>query len=140
MNLLPAQVQVLSAALKAAQLDSPVDDPLMDDSLTEPQPEEQPESNTNSAPVESRSVEVQSESEERPVEEEQTTETPPASESSPVQEQGNDETQTEPLRDQEDQDESPPDSPILVRNRSRILQCVKSASLFCIAEHINSVT
>lgn len=108
-----AQVQVLSAALKAAQLDSPGDDSPTDDSPTEPQPEEQPESNDDSPSVESRSVEVQSESEESPTEEEQTMETPPASESSPVQEQGDEETQTEPLEDQEDQEESPPDSPVL---------------------------
>uniref|UniRef100_A0A8D3D7B2 WW-binding domain-containing protein n=1 Tax=Scophthalmus maximus TaxID=52904 RepID=A0A8D3D7B2_SCOMX len=36
-NLPPAQVQVLSAALKAAQLDSPADDSPTDDSPTEPQ-------------------------------------------------------------------------------------------------------
>uniref|UniRef100_A0A671U1G2 Uncharacterized protein n=1 Tax=Sparus aurata TaxID=8175 RepID=A0A671U1G2_SPAAU len=50
-----AQVQVLSAALKAAQLDSPTDD-----SPAEPQPEEQPESNDNneSLSVESKSVEM----------------------------------------------------------------------------------
>lgn len=106
-----AQVQVLSAALKAAQLDSPEDDCPPDDGLTEPEPEEQPEEDISSSPsVESKSVEVQSESEESPEEEEQTMETPPDSETSPVQEQGDEETQTEPL---EDQEESPPDSPIL---------------------------
>ncbi|XP_034389106.1 serine/threonine-protein phosphatase 4 regulatory subunit 1 isoform X2 [Cyclopterus lumpus] len=102
-----AQVQVLSAALKAAQLDSPDDDGPEDDGLTEPEPEEQPEDAIESPSVESNSVEVQSESEESPTEEEQTMEPPPASESSPVQEQGDEETQTE------DQEESPPDSPIL---------------------------
>ncbi|XP_041805935.1 serine/threonine-protein phosphatase 4 regulatory subunit 1 isoform X1 [Chelmon rostratus] len=105
-----AQVQVLSAALKAAQLDSPADESPPDDSPTEPQPEEQPESNADSPSVESRSVEVQSESEESPTEEEQMMETPPLVESSPVQEQGDEETQTEPL---EDQEESRPDSPVL---------------------------
>ncbi|XP_076597513.1 serine/threonine-protein phosphatase 4 regulatory subunit 1 isoform X2 [Chaetodon auriga] len=105
-----AQVQVLSAALKAAQLDSPADDSPTDDSPTEPQPEEQPESSADTPSVESKSVEVQSESEESPTEEEQTMETPPAAESSPVQEQGDEETQTEPLEDQED---SRPDSPVL---------------------------
>lgn len=105
-----AQVQVLSAALKAAQLDSPGDDSPTDDGLTEPEPEEQPEEDISSPSVESKSVEVQSESEESPTEEEQMMETPPASETSPVQEQGDEETQTEPL---EDQEESPPDSPIL---------------------------
>lgn len=104
---LSAQVQVLSAALKAAQLDSPTDD-----SPTEMQPEEQPESDNVSPPVESKPMEVLSESDESPSEEEQTVETPPASESSPVQEQGDEETQTEPL---EDPEESPPDSPVLVR-------------------------
>ncbi|XP_044071338.1 serine/threonine-protein phosphatase 4 regulatory subunit 1 [Siniperca chuatsi] len=103
-----AQVQVLSAALKAAQLDSPTDE-----SPTEPQPEDQPENNTDSPSVESKSAEVQSVSKESPTEEEQTMETPSASESSPVQEQGDEETQTEPLENQEDQEESPPDSPVL---------------------------
>ncbi|XP_078105132.1 serine/threonine-protein phosphatase 4 regulatory subunit 1 isoform X2 [Sander vitreus] len=105
-----AQVQVLSAALKAAQLDSPEDDSPTDDGLTEPEPQEQPEDDIDIVSVESKSVEVQSESEESPTEEEQTMETSPASESSPVQEQGDEETQTEPLVDQE---ESPSDSPIL---------------------------
>ncbi|XP_071350512.1 serine/threonine-protein phosphatase 4 regulatory subunit 1 [Trachinotus anak] len=105
-----AQVQVLSAALKAAQLDNPADNSPTDNSPTEPEPEVQPESDTESPSVESKSVEVQSESEESPTEEEQTTETPPALESSPIQEQGDEETQTEPL---EDQEESPPDSPVL---------------------------
>lgn len=109
-NFPPAQVQVLSAALKAAQLDSPGDD-----SLTESQLAMEPESNSDSPVVERKSVEVQSESEESPTEEEQTMETPSASESCPVQEQGDEETQTEPL---EDQEESPPDSPVLVRDYS----------------------
>ncbi|KAM9859193.1 serine/threonine-protein phosphatase 4 regulatory subunit 1 [Aulostomus maculatus] len=100
-----AQVQVLSAALKAAQLDSPADD-----SLTELQSAPEPESNTSSPSVESKSVEVQLESEESPTEEEQTMETLSTSESSPVQEQGDEETQTEPL---EDVEETPPDSPVL---------------------------
>lgn len=107
MTLLSAQVQVLSAALKAAQLDSPTDD-----SPTEMQPEEQPEIDNVSLSVESKPMEVLSESNESPSEEEQTVETPPASESSPVQEQGDEETQTEPS---EDPEESPPDSPVLVR-------------------------
>uniref|UniRef100_A0A8C2ZYE7 WW-binding domain-containing protein n=1 Tax=Cyclopterus lumpus TaxID=8103 RepID=A0A8C2ZYE7_CYCLU len=72
-----AQVQVLSAALKAAQLDSPDDDGPEDDGLTEPEPEEQPEDAIESPSVESNSVEVQSESEESPTEEEQTMEPPP---------------------------------------------------------------
>ncbi|XP_018517323.1 serine/threonine-protein phosphatase 4 regulatory subunit 1 [Lates calcarifer] len=105
-----AQVQVLSAALKAAQLDSPSDNSPTDNSPTDPMSEVQPESSAESPSVESKSVEVQSESEESPAEEEQMPETPPASESSPVQEQGDEETQTEPL---EDQEESPPDSPAL---------------------------
>uniref|UniRef100_UPI0037E73BDD serine/threonine-protein phosphatase 4 regulatory subunit 1 n=1 Tax=Semicossyphus pulcher TaxID=241346 RepID=UPI0037E73BDD len=111
-----AQVQVLSAALKAAQLDSPGDDSPMDPTEpSESQQEEQPESESDSPSVESKSVEVQSECEESPAEEEQTMETSPSSESSPVQEQGDEETQTEPLEDQEDQEdqeESPPDSPV----------------------------
>ncbi|KAK9528674.1 hypothetical protein VZT92_012825 [Zoarces viviparus] len=122
-----AQIQVLSAALKAAQLDDddPTDDDPTDDGLTDPEPEEQPEDNiegqsvesqsvesqsVESQSVESQSVEVQAESEQSPTEEQQTMEPPSASESSPVQEQGDEETQTEPL---EDQEESPPDSPIL---------------------------
>lgn len=109
-NLPPAQVQVLSAALKAAQLDSPVDN-----SPTEPLPELQPENNTESLSVESSSVEVQSEWEQSPTEEEPMMETPAASESSPIQEQGDEETQTDPL---EDQEESPPDSPVLVGDNS----------------------
>ncbi|XP_060899323.1 serine/threonine-protein phosphatase 4 regulatory subunit 1 isoform X1 [Labrus mixtus] len=111
-----AQVQVLSAALKAAQLDSPTDesptDPMDPTDQTESQPEQQSESDSDSPSVESKSVEVQSESEESPTEEEQTMETSPSSESSPVQEQGDEETQTEPLEDQEDQEESPSDSPV----------------------------
>ncbi|XP_033995172.1 serine/threonine-protein phosphatase 4 regulatory subunit 1 isoform X2 [Trematomus bernacchii] len=101
-----AQVQVLSAALKAVQLDDPEDE-----DLTEPEQEEQPEENTESPSVETKCVEVQSESEECPTEEEPMTEAPAAEPvSSPVQEQGDEETQTEPL---EDQEESPRDSPIL---------------------------
>lgn len=105
MNIPSAQVQVLSAALKAAQLDSPTDD-----GPTETQQEEQPE-NDDSPLVESKSVEVQSESDESPSEEEQAMVTTTASESSPVQERGDEETQTEPL---EDHEESPPASPVLV--------------------------
>uniref|UniRef100_A0A669BIU8 Protein phosphatase 4 regulatory subunit 1 n=1 Tax=Oreochromis niloticus TaxID=8128 RepID=A0A669BIU8_ORENI len=60
-----AQVQVLSAALKAAQLDSPTDD-----SPTEPQPELQPELQTENG-AESESLEVQSEIEVQSTEEEQ---------------------------------------------------------------------
>ncbi|XP_026204291.1 serine/threonine-protein phosphatase 4 regulatory subunit 1 [Anabas testudineus] len=100
-----AQVQVLSAALKAAQLDSPADN-----SPTEPLSELQPENDTESSSVESSSVEVQSEKEQSPTEEELTMETPTASESSPIQEQGDEETQTDPL---EDQEHSPRDSPVL---------------------------
>ncbi|XP_072237841.1 serine/threonine-protein phosphatase 4 regulatory subunit 1 [Leuresthes tenuis] len=101
-----AQVQVLSAALKAAQLDSPTDN-----SPTEPQPEEVlPENNSDCPEEESKSVEDQPETEETCTEEEQTVETPLDTETCPVQEQGDEETQTEPL---EDQEESPPDSPVL---------------------------
>lgn len=112
----PAQVQVLSAALKAAQLDSPTDD-----SPTEPPTELLHEGNASSdeLSVESKSVEVQSESDESPTEEEQTMETLSTSESCPVQEQGDEETQTEPLDDPE---ESPPGSPVLVRNCSVTLR------------------
>uniref|UniRef100_A0AAQ6AH01 WW-binding domain-containing protein n=1 Tax=Amphiprion ocellaris TaxID=80972 RepID=A0AAQ6AH01_AMPOC len=73
-----AQVQVLSAALKAAQLDSPSDNSPTDNSPTEVEPEVEPENNADSPSVESRSVEVQSESEESCTEEEeQMVETPP---------------------------------------------------------------
>lgn len=102
----PAQVQVLSAALKAAQLDSTDDD----DGVESPS-------------VEVTSVEVQSASEESPTEEEPTMKPPAASESSPVQEQGDEETQTE------DQEESPPDSPILVRDGSDLLAADQMCSV-----------
>uniref|UniRef100_A0AAX7UAF4 WW-binding domain-containing protein n=1 Tax=Astatotilapia calliptera TaxID=8154 RepID=A0AAX7UAF4_ASTCA len=75
-----AQVQVLSAALKAAQLDSPTDD-----SPTEPQPELQPELQTengaDSPSAESESLEVQSEIEVQSTDEEQMSKTPTSSES-----------------------------------------------------------
>ncbi|XP_037107123.1 serine/threonine-protein phosphatase 4 regulatory subunit 1 isoform X1 [Syngnathus acus] len=94
-----AQVQVLSAALKAAQLDSP-----SDDSPTESQPADGPL-------VESKSVELQTEADESLAEEAQTTERRSVAETSPVQERGDEETQTDP---QVDREESPPDSPFLV--------------------------
>ncbi|XP_005729885.1 serine/threonine-protein phosphatase 4 regulatory subunit 1 [Pundamilia nyererei] len=104
-----AQVQVLSAALKAAQLDSPTDD-----SPTEPQPELQPELQTengaDSPSAQSESLEVQSEIEVQSTDEEQMSKTPTSSESCPIQEQGDEETQTEPL---ENQEQSPPNSPVL---------------------------
>ncbi|XP_068598311.1 serine/threonine-protein phosphatase 4 regulatory subunit 1 [Brachionichthys hirsutus] len=88
------QVQVLSAALKAAQLDS----------LPEVQPEEQPES---------ESVEIQSETDASPTTEDQTVETPPDFESNPIQEQGDEETQTEPVEEEPYREESPIGSPVL---------------------------
>ncbi|XP_049589761.1 serine/threonine-protein phosphatase 4 regulatory subunit 1 isoform X1 [Syngnathus scovelli] len=94
-----AQVQVLSAALKAAQLD---------DSPTESQP---PDSPADGPPVESKSAELQTEADESLAEEAQTTESRSVAETSPVQEQGDEETQTDP---QVDREESPPDSPFLV--------------------------
>lgn len=100
----PAQVQVLSAALKAAQLDSPTDG-------TKTQEEQHPENDGDGPCAESKPMEVQSESDESPSEDEQTMETLSPSESNPVQEQGDEETQTEPL---DDRDDSPPDSPVLV--------------------------
>lgn len=106
MNSLPAQVQVLSAALKAAQLDSPTDG-------TKTEEEQQPEKVGDSPSVESKPLEDQSESDDSPSEEEQMMEIPSPSESNPVQEQGDEETQTEPLDDRAD---SPPDSPVLVWN------------------------
>ncbi|XP_053723819.1 serine/threonine-protein phosphatase 4 regulatory subunit 1 [Synchiropus splendidus] len=100
-----AQVQVLSAALKAAQLDSPADD-----SPTESPTTPELESNTSTQTEESKVVEVQSEGDEGPKEQEPPIETPPATEVCPVQEQGDEQTQTETL---EDTEESPPDSPVL---------------------------
>lgn len=104
MNSLPAQVQVLSAALKAARLDSPTEG-------TQIQEEPQSENDGDSRWAESKPMEDQSESDESPSEEEQTMETLSPSESSPVQEQGDEETQTEPFDDRAD---SPPGSPVLV--------------------------
>ncbi|XP_068170608.1 serine/threonine-protein phosphatase 4 regulatory subunit 1 [Antennarius striatus] len=109
-----AQVQVLSAALKAAQLDSPADDSPTDDSLTEPHPEEEQQPETNADPTpDGESVEIQSETDESPTAEEQTVETPPDAESNPIQEQGDEETQTEPVEEEPDQEECPPDFPVL---------------------------
>uniref|UniRef100_H3DLN4 Protein phosphatase 4 regulatory subunit 1 n=1 Tax=Tetraodon nigroviridis TaxID=99883 RepID=H3DLN4_TETNG len=86
-----AQVQVLSAALKAAQLDSPTDVP-------KTQEDQQSESDSDSPSTESKPMELQSESDESPSEEEQTMETLSPSESSPVQEQGgNDERGHSPV-------------------------------------------
>ncbi|XP_014861142.1 PREDICTED: serine/threonine-protein phosphatase 4 regulatory subunit 1 [Poecilia mexicana] len=103
-----AQVQVLSAALKAAQLDSPTDN-----SPTEQQAEELLESNPESL-LEDKSTDIQpSETEETSTDEEQTAETPPATEPSPVQEQEDEQTQTEPEEEEEEEEEeeSSPDSP-----------------------------
>ena len=107
-----AQVQVLSAALKVAQLDSPTDG-----SPTEDQPSSPTEghADSDSPPPETKTAEVQVESEQNPTEEEQMVEPPPVPESCPVQEQGEMETQTEP---QEGQEDSPPGSPVLVRDDS----------------------
>ena len=105
-----AQVQVLSAALKVAQLDSPTDG-----SPTEDQPSSPIEGDGDSPTPETETAEVQVESEQSPTEEEQTVEPPPVPESCPVQEQGEMETQTEP---QEGQEDSPPGSPVLVRDDS----------------------
>uniref|UniRef100_A0A674N9H2 Protein phosphatase 4 regulatory subunit 1 n=1 Tax=Takifugu rubripes TaxID=31033 RepID=A0A674N9H2_TAKRU len=71
-----AQVQVLSAALKAAQLDSPTDG-------TKTQEEQQPENVGDSPSVESKPMEDQSESDDSPSEEEQTLETLSPLESNP---------------------------------------------------------
>ncbi|XP_034021921.1 serine/threonine-protein phosphatase 4 regulatory subunit 1 isoform X2 [Thalassophryne amazonica] len=91
-----AQVQVLSAALKAAQLDSPGDnDPL------EAQEASEPENSTFSLSEENVSVKVPLEEETSPPEEVQKPEPVPALESSPIQEQGDEETQTEPVEEQE---------------------------------------
>ncbi|XP_061796207.2 serine/threonine-protein phosphatase 4 regulatory subunit 1 isoform X1 [Nerophis lumbriciformis] len=101
-----AQVQVLSAALKAAELDSPSDRSPTESLLAPP-----PDADVSSPPIDSKSVEVQSEDRESLAEDEQTTESLSTNESCPVQEQGDEETQTEPL---EDPEESSPDSSVLV--------------------------
>ncbi|KAJ3603118.1 hypothetical protein NHX12_030862 [Muraenolepis orangiensis] len=107
-----AQVQVLSAALKVAKLDSP-----SDCSPTEDQPSSlsEDEGDSDTPATESEPAEVQVESEQSPTEEEQAVEPPAAPESCPVQEQGEMETQTEP---QEGPEDSPPGSPVLVRDDS----------------------
>lgn len=111
---------MLSAALKAAQLDSPTDG-------TKAQEEQQPESDGDSPSAESAPMEVQSESDESPSEEEQSMES--LSESSPVQEQGDEETQTEPL---DDHDDSPPDSPVLVRDGEKPTFWINETEFFLI--------
>ncbi|XP_077582771.1 serine/threonine-protein phosphatase 4 regulatory subunit 1 [Stigmatopora nigra] len=101
------QVQVLAAALKAAQLDSP-----SDDSPTESQLMESPEDSDADSPViESETPDVQSDGDETLAEEEQATESVEETETCPVQEQGDERTQTEPL---EDPEEMSPGSPVLV--------------------------
>lgn len=110
----------MSAALKAAQLDSPTDG-----SPTEAQPELEPENNTDGLSAESEAVEVESETQGSSTEEEQTLTTPAASEPCPVLEQGDEETQTEPL---ENQEPSPPNSPILVQTCSDLLLDASSFS------------
>lgn len=103
-NSFPAQVQVLSAALKAAQLDSPTDG-------TKTQEEQQPENDIDGDCNLVESKPILSESNDSPSGEEQTMETLSPTESNPVQEQGDEETESEPLDDRND---SPPDSPVLV--------------------------
>lgn len=103
-------MQVLSAALKVAQLDSPTDG-----SPKEDEPSSLPEGDGDSPGPESEPAEVQVESEQSPAEEEPMAEPPPVPESCPIQEQGEMETQTEP---QEGQENSPPGSPVLVRDDS----------------------
>ncbi|XP_036008118.1 serine/threonine-protein phosphatase 4 regulatory subunit 1 [Fundulus heteroclitus] len=101
------QVQVLSAALKAAQLDSPTDS-----SPPEPQPEAPLETNAESPTPppqeeENRSAEVHpDETEDACTAEEETVETPPAaSEPGPVQEHEDEQTQTEPQEEEEEEEE-----------------------------------
>ncbi|XP_061893957.1 serine/threonine-protein phosphatase 4 regulatory subunit 1 isoform X2 [Entelurus aequoreus] len=101
-----AQVQVLSAALKAAELDSPSDNSPTESLLAPP-----PDADVSSPPIDSKSGEVQSKDRESLAEDEQATESPSTNESCPVQEQGDEETQTEPL---EDPEESSPESSVLV--------------------------
>ncbi|KAK5614764.1 hypothetical protein CRENBAI_018727 [Crenichthys baileyi] len=105
-----AQVQVLSAALKAAQLDSPTDT-----SPTEQQPEVLLETNPESPLVENKSGQIQSDdTEETSTGTEETVETPPVSEPSLAQEQEDEQTQTEPQEEEEEEEEeSSPNSPVL---------------------------
>ncbi|XP_017264449.1 serine/threonine-protein phosphatase 4 regulatory subunit 1 [Kryptolebias marmoratus] len=110
-----AQVQVLSAALKAAQLDSPTDS-----CPTEEQSEVLLENDPDCPAGESQAPELQSEAEQTSTEDEQTcteeqqtVEISPPSETSPVQEQEDEETQTEPM---EEQEELPPNCPVLESN------------------------
>ncbi|XP_008319375.1 serine/threonine-protein phosphatase 4 regulatory subunit 1 isoform X2 [Cynoglossus semilaevis] len=186
-----AQYQVLSAALKAAQLDSPTDDSPADDSPADDSPaddsptddsptddsptddsladdspedvspadkspednsptdssstdsgptdnsltdhsttdnsrttptEENADSCTEDLPEGNEPAEFQPESEEIPAEEEPMMECPPTVEPSTFQEQGDEETQTEPQEDHEDQEDSPPNSPIL---DSELIECVE---------------
>uniref|UniRef100_A0A1A8RZU2 Protein phosphatase 4, regulatory subunit 1-like n=1 Tax=Nothobranchius rachovii TaxID=451742 RepID=A0A1A8RZU2_9TELE len=100
------QVQVLSAALKAAQLDSPSDGSPTETSPTEEPPEDSPEGLSGDG----ISIDLQPEMEDASTDQEETMEISPAAETCPVQEQENEETQTEPL---EKQEESPPSSPVL---------------------------
>lgn len=104
----------MSAALKAAQLDSP-----SEGSPTEQEPEVLLENDPDCPSGESDAAEPQSEieqtctEEQTYTEEEQTMETSPSSETCPVQEQEDEETQTEPL---EEHEEPPPNCPVLVHD------------------------
>lgn len=121
-----AQVQVLSAALKSVQLDSlsaTADYSPATEIKTEPL--SQPESDSDSPSDECKSMELQSESEsDSPnTDDEQTIESPTSPESCPVLEKGDEETQTEPLKHEE---ESPPDSPLL---ESELIESVEDEGI-----------
>uniref|UniRef100_A0A8C5GUS8 WW-binding domain-containing protein n=1 Tax=Gouania willdenowi TaxID=441366 RepID=A0A8C5GUS8_GOUWI len=95
-----AQVQVLSAALKAAQLDSQPDDSPAETSPPEVEHEEELESpSTESTPEEPQPENEQSSTEEQQIME---MDTSPSSESLPVQEEGDEETLTESPEDNEE--------------------------------------
>ncbi|XP_067098805.1 serine/threonine-protein phosphatase 4 regulatory subunit 1 isoform X2 [Osmerus mordax] len=115
-----AQVSVLSAALKAAQLESQSESQpdSQSDSQAESQSESQSESPAANQTEESEALEAQSENGESSPVEEQATDPAPTleAEPSPTQEQA--ETQTEPEPDAQENQDSPSDSPVLVRDDS----------------------
>ncbi|KAJ0068300.1 hypothetical protein NL108_004643, partial [Boleophthalmus pectinirostris] len=131
-----AQVQVLSAALKAAQLDSPsastdssptTESPTMESPNTESPTTETPsqDSDSDSPSDECKSMELQSEESEGS--DKPATESCPESESCPkscpVQEQGDQEGDSKPA---ETQEESPPDSPLL---ESELIESVEDEGI-----------
>ncbi|KAM6980839.1 serine/threonine-protein phosphatase 4 regulatory subunit 1 [Aplochiton taeniatus] len=115
-----AQVQVLSAALKAVQLDEPnenvpAEPSQAEDSPPEPdQPESQLDNQTPAKTDDGQSAEIQTQ--EGPSGEETT----PAEkeEEAEAETQIGTETQTDPQEEGQEQDDSPRDSPVLIRDDS----------------------